>query len=46
MLSLTVDVQDIPLFVKATGLFVKTASISKLLIDTISQRPTQTKMSF
>lgn len=44
MLSLTVDVLDIPIFVKATGLFVKTAPISKLLLDTISERPKQTKM--
>jgi hypothetical protein len=46
MLSLTVDTQNIPLFVKTTGLFVKTAPIAELLLDTITERPVQTKMSY
>jgi hypothetical protein len=46
MLSLTVDIHNIPLFVKFAGLFVKTALIAKLLLDTIAERPAQTKISY
>jgi hypothetical protein len=34
------------LFVEFAGLFVKTAPIAKLLLDTIAERPAQTKMSY
>jgi hypothetical protein len=34
------------LLVKSAGLFVETAPIAKLLLDTISERPVQTKMSY
>lgn len=46
MFSLTVDVQNRPLFVEFAGLFVETAPIAKLILDAIAERPIQTKMSY